>query len=136
MLFWTCTKAGTEAEGITPVPLKLTVCGLLLALSLMVSVPALVPVAVGVKVTLRLQPAPAARLEVQPLARVKSVGFAPPVTMLVIAKPTVPVLVRVEDCGALGVATAVLGKMRELGDALAVVVTPVPDRAAVTAAIP
>src|SRR5947207_13425984 len=97
MLFWTCRKAGTEVEGITPVPLRLTVWGLLPALSLMVSVPVLIPVAVGAKVTLRLQAAPAARLEVQPLVRVKSVGFAPPVTMLVIVKPTVPVLVSVED---------------------------------------
>jgi hypothetical protein len=43
-----------------PLPVRVTVCGLLLALSVMVSVPGREPVAVGVKVTLTVQVAPAA----------------------------------------------------------------------------
>jgi len=43
-----------------PVPLKDTVCGLLLALSLKLRVPDLVPVALGEKVTEAVQLAPAA----------------------------------------------------------------------------
>jgi CRISPR/Cas system-associated exonuclease Cas4 (RecB family) len=50
-----------------PVPVKATVCGLPLALSFTVSVPVLAPVAVGVKVTLMVQVAPAATLVPQVL---------------------------------------------------------------------
>lgn len=46
--------------GATPVPVRGTVCGLLLALSVMVSVPATVPAAAGVKVTLIVQLPPLA----------------------------------------------------------------------------
>ncbi len=46
--------------GAVPVPARLTICGLLLALSVMVTVPVRVPVAVGVNVTLIAQLAPAA----------------------------------------------------------------------------
>jgi hypothetical protein len=45
----------TEAAGATPVPLKLTVCGLPLALSLMESDALRVPTAIGVNVTLIVQ---------------------------------------------------------------------------------
>jgi hypothetical protein len=43
-----------------PVPLKVTICGLLFALSVNVSVPVRVPVRVGLKVTDTVQLAPAA----------------------------------------------------------------------------
>lgn len=46
--------------GVAPVPVKVTVCGLLLALSVMTTVPERVPVAVGVNTTLMVQFAPAA----------------------------------------------------------------------------
>ncbi len=46
-----------------PVPVKLMVCGLPAALSAMETEAIRVPVAVGVKVTLRVQFAPAARVE-------------------------------------------------------------------------
>ncbi len=46
--------------GAIPVPLRLTLCGLPAALSVIDSVPVRVPVAVGVKVTLMVQLAPAA----------------------------------------------------------------------------
>ena len=51
----------------TPVPVRLTVCVAGLALSVMVTAPVLVPAAVGLKVTLRVQLAPAATLEPQVL---------------------------------------------------------------------
>jgi hypothetical protein len=57
----------TEARGATPVPLKLTVCGLLLALSFRVTVPLRDPVFGGVKVTLMVQVAAAAKLVLQVL---------------------------------------------------------------------
>jgi hypothetical protein len=57
--------------GAVAVPVKLTVCGLLLALSVMVSVPATVPALAEVNVTLIVQLAPAARLEPQVLVWVK-----------------------------------------------------------------
>ena len=46
----------------TPVPAKLTVCGLPVALSVIESFPVTLPVAVGLNVTLMVQLAPAARL--------------------------------------------------------------------------
>jgi len=54
-----------ETVEAAPVPVRLTVCGLLLALSVMVTVPVRDPAAVGVKVTVNVQLAPAATLEVQ-----------------------------------------------------------------------
>ena len=53
-------KLTAGAERVTPVPVRLTVCGLLLALSAMVMAPVRLPTAVGVKVTLMVQLAPAA----------------------------------------------------------------------------
>lgn len=55
----------TTATGATPLPVRVTVCGLPLALSVMVSVPGREPVAVGVKVILKVQFAPAASAEPQ-----------------------------------------------------------------------
>ena len=52
----------TTAVVLVPVPERLTVWGLPLALSAMLRVPLRVPVAVGVKVTLIVQLAPAATL--------------------------------------------------------------------------
>jgi hypothetical protein len=57
-----------------PVPLKVTVCGLLLALSVIVNVPLTVPVAEGVNVTLIVQPPPAAMLAPQLLDWAKLLG--------------------------------------------------------------
>jgi hypothetical protein len=49
-----------ETEALEPVPVKVTVCGLSLALSVMVTVPLAEPAAVGVKVTLIVQAVPSA----------------------------------------------------------------------------
>ena len=55
----------SPAAGAIPLPLRAAVCGLSLALSVTDRVPLRVPVAVGVKLTLILQLAPAARLAPQ-----------------------------------------------------------------------
>ena len=98
-----------------PLPPKLTTCGLPVALSVMVKEPVLPPAAVGVKVTLMAQFAPAAKLVPQELVCAKS----PAVTMLVIVKAAVPVLVNVTGCAALVVPKAWLEKVRLRADKLA-----------------
>src|SRR3989442_1174854 len=52
MLFWTCTTAGPPPVELVPVPVRPAVCGLPLTLSATLNVALLVPLAVGVKVTL------------------------------------------------------------------------------------
>ena len=54
---------GEAVTAATPVPLRLTACGLLLPLSVTVSVPVRKPRAEGVKVTEIVQLFPAARVE-------------------------------------------------------------------------
>ncbi len=82
-----------------PVPLSATVCGLLAALSAMVRVPARLPAAVGVKVTLIAQLAPAAIDAAQLLLAPKS----PLAAMLVMLKAAFPVFLSVTVCGALAI---------------------------------
>src|SRR6266571_4339857 len=60
MLFCTCTKASGAPVGLSPVPVRLTVCGLPLALSLTAIIAVRAPAAVGLNVTLIVQWAPAA----------------------------------------------------------------------------
>jgi hypothetical protein len=77
--------------GAVPVPVRLTICVAGLALSVMVKEPFLEPLAVGVKVTLKVQLALAARLEPQVLVWEKS----PLAVMLVMLSAALPVLLRV-----------------------------------------
>ncbi len=104
-------------EGV-PVPIKLITCGLPPALSVMVIAPARVPMAVGAKLTLIVQLAPAATLppfgQVMPDAGKKS----PLGTMLAMVNAALPVLVSVTVCGALIVPSAWLGNVRLIGDSL------------------
>ena len=65
-------------------PVRLAVWGLLVALSVTVKVPLRVPVAVGEKVTLMMQLAPAATLAPQLLVCAKSPLLVPAKAMLVI----------------------------------------------------
>src|SRR5580700_10316684 len=58
---------GTGLPGLTPVPVRLTDCGLPAALSAIVTAPVRVPAAVGVKVTVMVHPAPALSDEPQVL---------------------------------------------------------------------
>jgi len=83
--------SGTLKAKSLPVPLSATVCGLPAALSVTVTLPVLVPVAVGSKVTLMVQLAPAVTLEPQVLVWEKS----PLAVMLVRLRVASPVLLSV-----------------------------------------
>jgi hypothetical protein len=87
--------------GATPVPVRLTLCGLPLALSVTVSDAVRVPDADGVNVTLIVQLAPAATLLPQLLVWAKSPEFVPLTPMLEMLKVAFPVLETVTVCGAL-----------------------------------
>ena len=83
---------------VVPVPLKLAVCGLPVALSATLRVPLRVPVAVGLNVTLMAQLALAARVEGlkgQLLVWAKSPLLVPVMLMLVIVNAELPLLVNV-----------------------------------------
>lgn len=102
--------AGAVVEDV-PVPVRLTVCGLPLALSVMVIEPVRVPVAVGVNVTLIVQGVLAAR-ELGHELEAKS----PLITMLEMESVAVPVFVSVTVCDALVVFSNWLPKIRPVGD--------------------
>ena len=89
-------------------PVRLTACGLPAALSVIVIEPVLLPAAVGVKVTLKAQFAPAAKLDPQVLSCAKS----PLTTILEMLNAAVPVLVNVTACAALVVPKGWLAKVR------------------------
>jgi len=84
-----------------PVPVRLTVCGLPVALSVTVIVPGRLPAAVGVKVTLMEQLAPAATEGPQVLVW----AYGALAAMLVMVRAAVPELVSVTVCAALVVFT-------------------------------
>jgi hypothetical protein len=77
--------------GAVPVPVRLTVWVAGLALSVIVTAPVLVPAAVGLKVTLRVQLALATTLDLQVFVWEKS----PLVAMLVMLRVAFPVLLSV-----------------------------------------
>src|SRR6266851_3465721 len=85
-----------------PVPVRPITCGLLGESSVMVSLPILVPAAVGAKVILTVQFAPTARLPTQVLVSEKS----PLATTLEILKGTLPALLKSAVCAPLVVPTA------------------------------
>lgn len=84
--------------GAVPVPLRATVCGLPLALSVTEILAVRAPVAVGLKVTLIVQFAPPARvagLMGQVLVWAKSPGLVPLSEMLLMVSAAFPLLVSV-----------------------------------------
>ena len=83
------------APGATPVPVKLAVCGLPLALSVTVKVPVRVPVAAGANVTLIVHLLPAASELPQLLVWAKSPLSAPVMAMLLIESAALPEFERV-----------------------------------------
>jgi len=116
---------------LPPVPERVAVCGLPVALSVRVTEAAKDPLAAGMNVTLTVQLAPAATLPPQLLLCAKSPGFAPVSLMLLMLKAALPVLLSVEVWAELVVPTAWLPKARVVGDKLAVgcpTPTPVPDK--------
>jgi hypothetical protein len=85
------------AIGVVPVPVKLTVCGLFVALSEMVKVAVRLPLAVGVNVTLTVHEPFAATELPHVLVWAKSPELAPVTAMPVMVKLAFPELVRVTD---------------------------------------
>lgn len=83
-------------EKSSPVPLSVTVCGLPVALSVIVSVPVLAPAAVGLKKTPMAQLAPGARVLPQVLSEPKSPGLA---ATLLIVNGVAALFVTVTLCG-------------------------------------
>ena len=111
-----------------PVPVKFTVCGLPVALSVMVRLAVRLPVAVGAKVTLIAQLAPAATELPQVVVSAKSPLLAPVIAILVTLNDTAPVLVNVTMRAALVVPTPWLPKLTLVGERLIAGVAPVPVR--------
>ena len=87
------------AGAVIPVPVKETVCGLPLALSVTEMAPVREPATVGVKVTEMVHVPAAATETPHELVWLKS----PLAAMLLIVRAAVPVLVSVTDCAALAV---------------------------------
>lgn len=98
----------TVATGppLVPVPERLTVCGLPVALSTTEIDAFLIPEAVGVKITEIVQFDPAATDVPQVLVCEKSPALAPVIVMLVIASAALPVSKRLTPLEALEVPTA------------------------------
>lgn len=109
----------TSATGAVAVPVRLTVCVLPatpLLLSVIVSMSVLVPVVVGLKLTLMVQELPAARLPAHVLVWEKS----PVAVMLVMVSVALPVLFSVTGCEVLVVPMAWALNVRLGGATLAV----------------
>ena len=96
--------AGAGVPDETPLPVRLTFCGLPVALSVTVTVPVSAPVVAGLKTTLNVQLAPAASvlMHVAPGPKEKL-----PVVwvMLLIVEVAVPVFFSVTTCAALAAPT-------------------------------
>src|SRR5438132_160103 len=105
--------------GVTPVPVSDTDCGLPAASSVMVTVAVRALAAVGVKVRLRTQLAPAASVaplrQVVPEASAKSPALAPPSTAVAMLRGAVPPLLNCTFDTALALPTATLPKARLAG---------------------
>jgi hypothetical protein len=102
--------------GAVPVPVRLTVCVVGLALSVIVKAPVSEPTTVGVKVTLRVQLAPSATLAPQLLVSAKSPLFVPAMVTLVMLSVALPVLVSIMGAAELVVPTAWLPKLYDSND--------------------
>ncbi len=115
---------GAAVACAMPVPARLTVCGLLVALSVTVMDPVYAPVAVGVDVTLMVQVPRAATVPPQVFVSVKP-ALA---TILVIAKAEAGLLfVNVTVIGLLVMRIGWLPKFKEVG-LIVTGATPVPAR--------
>lgn len=121
--------AGAATTGGVPVPLKATVCGEPLALSVIVSAPVRLPAAVGVKVTEMVHVAPVATLLPHVCASAKS----PDALMEVIESAAVPAFVSVTVCAVLVEPVDCDGKVRlaaeRVTDGAEVIAMPTPFRA-------
>lgn len=105
--------AGARVSGVTPDPLRLTICGELAAESTTVTAPVMVPTLVGSNVTLTMQLAPAPSDPPQVLVSAKS-----PLPVMETLADALPVLVKVKLLAALVVATAWFANVRLDGTAV------------------
>ena len=108
----TVPVAGAVSVKSQPLPVNGTVCGLPPALSVIVSVPARAPSAVGANVTLMMQFAPAAKLAPQGLLEIAK---SPEAAIEVIVNALAPVFVRVTVFAALVVVSICPPKARLVG---------------------
>lgn len=114
--------AAVAATALVAVPVSDTTCVPGVAESLSVSVAVRVPVALGVKMTLIAQLAPAARVlgsVPQVFVWPKSMAFAPPSAIPLTVNAALPVLDSVTDCAALAVPVAWLANVSVDADKLA-----------------
>ena len=111
-----------------PTPLRLTDCGLPVALSAKVRLALRVPLTAGVKVTPTTQAplgATVAPAQVS-LLIAKSLGFAPPIVTVETVRFAAPLLVTVSVCAALGAPTSWLPKSRLAAESVKAEAMPVP----------
>ena len=116
-----------DSDTAVPIPWSVTICGLLVALSVMVTVAFRVLMLVGLNVTLMAQLELAARDVPQLLVWEKSFRFVPVTAMLVNVTTTVEDgFVTVMTWGVLEVATSCVVNARAVGETVSVVVVPTP----------
>jgi hypothetical protein len=116
---------------VTPVPDSGTFCGLLLALSVKLSVALRVPVPPGVKVTKTVQLDPAVRLAAQLLVFVKSAAFVPEIPIPLMEIDDVIPFVSFTDFPTLVEPTVTFPNAMEVGLTENVAAVPSPVRATV-----
>lgn len=117
VVFGNLNAVGVRVIAAVPVPVKLTDCGLLVALSVNVKAALLAPVAVGAKATPILQAELAAILDPQVFDVItKSPGFVPVTATVETVMDTPLLLVTVTTLLALVTVRRVLGKANETGD--------------------
>ena len=94
-----------KETAVVPLPLRFTVWLPVVVLSVMVNAAVMEPVVEGVKVSVKVHSAPAAKALPQLSVWAKAEPLAPVIVMLEMFSVTVPVLVNVTVCGALLVPT-------------------------------
>ena len=109
----------------TPVPVSETDCGLAPPSSLTRSKAVRVPEAVGLNVTLIVQPGPTASVAPHEVVKEKSEGLAPVMAICQMLIGLLPKLAKVTGWDVLATPTVWLGKVRLDGDRLAAAPTPV-----------
>jgi hypothetical protein len=107
-----CGAGYGNRHSYLPVPVRLEVCGLLLALSVTLNLPVLVPVPVGLNTTLIAQPVLAARVVVQVVAKTLK---SPVVEITMLVSVTLWLFLRVNVFGRLTVPTVCAGYVALLG---------------------
>jgi hypothetical protein len=120
----------SETAGATPVPERVTACGLFAALSLIESVAVRLPVAEGVNVTLIAQlllGVTVAPVQVS-VFLAKSLAFVPPIVAVEMLRFAVPLLVTVSPWPALVVPTSSLVKLKLEPESETAGAIPVPER--------